>query len=227
MVRKSFPHHCGFAHECARFLLPLWGIPAKANLYLTGDLELPQDIFNYPLRRDLIYRLYNFRINLDKFNSKVTRNRAMTHGSRIKMRPQKGQGVARMGDKRAPHLFKGGKAHGSKAKVYSYPLNAKIKINALKALLSAKLAEGKIKIVDSEAISEGKTKHVGKAFNAHISDDRGILCVITGQNCNDNFQLAQKNHPNTIWHDVYSLDVFSLFKADKILITQKGLEELI
>jgi large subunit ribosomal protein L4 len=73
----------------------------------------------------------------------------MTHGSCAKMRPQKGQGRARMGDKRAPHLFKGGKAHGAKAQVYSYPLNSKIKINALKALLSAKLAEGKIKIVDS------------------------------------------------------------------------------
>lgn len=151
----------------------------------------------------------------------------MTHGSRIKMRPQKGQGRARMGDKRAPHLFKGGKAHGSKAKVYSFPLNAKIKINALKALLSAKLAEGKIKIVDSEAISEAKTKHVAKAVDSHIKDDRGILCIITAHNCDEKFQYAQKNHPNITWHDTYSLDVLSLFKADKILITQKGLEELI
>ncbi len=148
----------------------------------------------------------------------------MTHGSRIKMRPQKGQGRARMGDKRAPHLYKGGKAHGSKAKVYSYPLNAKIKINALKALLSAKLAEGKIKIIDSEAIADSKTKFVAKAFDAHIRDERGIMCIITSQECNENFQLAQKNHPRVIWHDTYSLDVFSLFKADKILITQKGLE---
>ena len=86
-----------------------------------------------------------------------------------------------MGDKRAPHLFKGGKAHGAKAKVYSYPLNAKIKINALKALLSAKLAQGKIKIVDTEALSEGKTKHVAKVFDTHVRDERGILCIITSQ----------------------------------------------
>jgi large subunit ribosomal protein L4 len=98
------------------------------------------------------------------------------------MRPQKGMGMARMGSKRAPHLFKGGKAHGAKPKVYSFTLNAKIKLNALKALLSAKLAEGKIKIIDNEAISEGKTKYVAKAFNAHIKDERGILCIITSQN---------------------------------------------
>lgn len=82
----------------------------------------------------------------------------MVFGSSKKMRPQKGQGTARMGDKKAPHLYRGGKAHGSKPRVFSYPLNAKIKINALKALLSAKMAEGKIRIVDSEGISQGKTK---------------------------------------------------------------------
>ena len=30
-----------------------------------------------------------------------------------------------------------------------------------------------------------------------------------------------------LWHDSYSLDVLSLFKADRILITQQGLAELI
>ncbi len=96
-----------------------------------------------------MHRLYDFRINLNKFTTKVTRNRAMTAGSGKKMRAQKKTGQARQGDKRAPHLKKGGKAHGSKAKIYSYHLNIKIKLAALKALLSAKLVEGKIKIVNS------------------------------------------------------------------------------
>ncbi len=86
-----------------------------------------------------MHRLYDFRIKLNKFTTKVTRNRAMTSGSGRKMRGQKKGGVARMGDKRAPHLRKGGKVHGRKAKVYSYPLNAKIKLGALKALLTAKM----------------------------------------------------------------------------------------
>lgn len=87
-----------------------------------------------------MYRLYDFRINLNKFTTKVTRNRAMTSGSGKKMRNQKKTGSARQGDKRAPHLKKGGKAHGAKAKVFSYHLNAKIKLAGLKSLLSAKMA---------------------------------------------------------------------------------------
>jgi large subunit ribosomal protein L4 len=56
------------------------------------------------------------------------------------MRPQKKTGSARMGDKRAPHLHKGGKVHGAKPKVYSTYLNSKIKLKALCSLLTAKLA---------------------------------------------------------------------------------------
>ena len=135
--------------------------------------------------------------------------------------------MARIGDRRAPHLYKGGKAHGAKPKVYSYPLNAKVKVNALKALFSAKLAEGKLKIVDAENLSEGKTRHATSAFLNHVKDDRAIVCVITKQNVDRNFELAQRNLQNVLWHDSYSLDVLSLFKADKILITHEGLEELI
>ena len=60
-----------------------------------------------------------------------------------------------------------------------------------------------------------------------MSDDRAIICLITGRNFNENFEKAQRNFKRLIWHDTYNLDVFSLFKADRILITQKGLEELI
>lgn len=94
-------------------------------------MDIPSEIFNQPMRRDLIYRLHHFRANLNKFTTVKTRNRAETSGSGAKMRPQKKSGRARMGDKRAPHLSKGGKAHGKIPKVYSYPLNAKIKLKAL------------------------------------------------------------------------------------------------
>ena len=55
------------------------------------------------------------------------------------MRNQKKSGQSRQGNKRAPHLKKGGKAHGAKAKIFSYRLNAKVKLAGLKALLSAKM----------------------------------------------------------------------------------------
>ena len=85
---------------------------------------------------------------LGKIRTKETRHRANTSGSGKKMRKQKGGGVARMADKRAPHLRKGGKAHGQKKRVYQIGIALKIKVQALKALLSSKMVEGKIRIID-------------------------------------------------------------------------------
>lgn len=85
---------------------------------------------------------------MDKFTTVKTRNRAETSGSGAKMRPQKKTGKARQGEKRAPHLHKGGKAFGKIPRVYSFHLNSKIKLKALECLLTSKLVEGKIKIVD-------------------------------------------------------------------------------
>ena len=94
-----------------------------------------------------------------------SRTQSETAGSGSKPRPQKGQGKARLGNIRAPGRNKGVKAHGAKPKIYSYHLNDKIKLKALKSLLSAKLLEGKIRIVDSEDLVEAKTKNLQKAID--------------------------------------------------------------
>jgi len=149
VVSSTFCSSRRNTHVSSSIFVYNWVVLAIVYWYLIAKSGLPQDIFNYPLRRDLMHRLYQFRINLNKFTTKTTKTRGMVHGSSAKLRPQKGQGAARIGSKKAPHLYRGGKAHGSKPKMYSFPLNAKIKINALKALLSAKMAEGKIRVVDS------------------------------------------------------------------------------
>lgn len=168
-----------------------------------------------------------YRSNLNKFRTKMTKTRGMTAGSGRKMRAQKKGGVARMGDKRAPHLRKGGKAHGAKPMVYSFPLNAKIKLKALYSLLSAKLAEGKIKIVDTETLEVPKTKVLANILSEHIDDSRALFCIITSSETDRNFELAQQNIRQCIWQNATDLDVKSLFAADKIYFTIKGLEELI
>lgn len=157
----------------------------------------------------------------------MTRNRAMTAGSGKKIRAQKKTGAARLGDRRAPHLRKGGKVHGAKPMVYSQHLNSKIKLKALCSLLTGKLIEGKIKIIDDEKISEPKTKVLGKIIKDHIADERAIFCFITSTEVDQNFNYAYKNLNRVLLHDSYNLDVKSLFVADKIYITLKGLEELI
>ena len=151
----------------------------------------------------------------------------MTSGSGRKMRGQKKTGKARIGEKRAPRLHKGGKAHGAKARVFSFPLNAKIKLKGLCALLSAKMAEGKIKIVDTESLKEPKTNVLVKILKNHSKDERTVFCLITDREASSNFAFAQRNLQRVNWHNSYDLDVNSLLVADKIIFTLKGLQEFV
>jgi len=72
------------------------------------------------------------------------KNLSTTSGSGKKPFGQKKTGRARQGQKRAPRMYGGVKAHPKKMQIMEdYPLNKKVRLQALKALLSARLAEGK------------------------------------------------------------------------------------
>jgi large subunit ribosomal protein L4 len=66
----------------------------------------------------------------------------MKSGSRKKMARQKGRGKARIGFKRASGRHGSGKVHGHVPKDFKFFLPEKVKLQGLKAMLSAKLAEG-------------------------------------------------------------------------------------
>ena len=119
-------------------------------------------IYNNPLRRDLIHNVYHYF----KYKYKIRTHRAMDKGdvagSGKKPRGQKKTGMARIGNKRAPGRYKGGKAHGPVPKEYYFPLNEKIRLQALKSLLSARLYEEKIIIIDTEKLEFPKTSYLNE-----------------------------------------------------------------
>ena len=98
--------------------------------------------------------------NLNRKTYKYALTRGEVSGSGKKMRPQKKSGRARQGDKRAPHLKKGGKAHGPKPMDYTFPINEKLRLLALKTILSARLYEEKIILIESEKIEYPMTKYL-------------------------------------------------------------------
>ena len=77
----------------------------------------------------------------------------------------------------APHLKKGGKAHGPKPKDYYFPTNEKMRLFALKSMLSAKLYEEKLILVDSEQLEYAKTKVLNEIVKP-FKDDR--ILMVTG-----------------------------------------------
>lgn len=133
--------------------------------------------------------------------------------------------MARIGKKRAPGKHKGGKAHGAKPKVYSFHLNDKIKLAALRSLFSSKLFEGKVRIIDEDEIEEAKTKLLSEYLEKNLPE-RATACVITSARASPNFERAQRNIERIKWYNSRNFDVLDLIRLDRLMITREGLEEL-
>ena len=114
-----------------------------------------------------------------------------TAGSGRKPAPQKGRGMARVGNRRAPQRVGGGKAHGPVPRSLEFPVNNKTRLLAMKIMLSAKLFEEKLIFVDSEELAFPKTQLL-EAIVAPFKQDK--LCFLTGNDsANNNFALAARN----------------------------------
>jgi large subunit ribosomal protein L4 len=71
-------------------------------------------------------------------------------GSGLKPAPQKGRGMARIGNKRAPQRKGGGSAHGPVPQDLTEKISVKVRLAAMKVMMSAKLFEDRIVMIDNE-----------------------------------------------------------------------------
>ncbi|KAF2161023.1 hypothetical protein M409DRAFT_28630 [Zasmidium cellare ATCC 36951] len=103
-----------------------------------------------PLRKDLLHRAVIYEADAARSGTATTKWRADIHGSGKKVRPQKGTGSARLGDKKSPMLRGGGVAHGPKARDMSTELPKKVYDLAWRTALSYRWKMGQLLVTDSE-----------------------------------------------------------------------------
>jgi large subunit ribosomal protein L4 len=128
--------------------------PALATLYSFPSLEPLQFLkyqanqLNLPLRKDILHRAVVYEGDKTRQGTASTKWRSEVHGSNRKIRPQKGSGRARLGDKKSPMLVGGGVAFGPKPRDFSTGLNKKIYDLAFRTALSYRWRKGELVVVD-------------------------------------------------------------------------------
>lgn len=88
-----------------------------------------------------------------------TKWRSEIHGSGRKIRPQKGTGSARLGDKKSPMLRGGGVAFGPKPRDFATDLPRKIYDLAWRTALSYRWRMGELMVVDGACDIQGVYKY--------------------------------------------------------------------
>src|SRR5215468_218363 len=123
-----------------------------------GDIELADDVFGLPVRRDVLARVVNWQLAKRRAGTHKTKGISEIRGTTKKPYRQKGTGRARQGSLRSPQFRGGARIFGPVVRNHAVSLQKKVRRLGLKAALSAKHGEGKLVIIDVARIGEAKTK---------------------------------------------------------------------
>lgn len=137
-----------------------------------------------------------------------------------KLGRQKGGGVARHGDRRAPVFIGGGKAHGARVRDFNPGLNKKVRALGLKMALSSHAKAGSLIVLDGFEVS--KTKDL-KGHFATLNVGKRTL-VIDGETV-EGFR-AGRNLPGVDLLPAVGANVYDIIKADTLVLTRAAVEKL-
>ena len=193
-----------------------------------GDIDLNDAVFGLEPRADILHRVVTWQREKARGTARATRERSDVARTGKKFGNQKGGGVARHGNRRAPIFIGGGKAHGARLRDFNPSLNKKIRSLGLRMALSSKALAGNLFVLENVELKDAKTQ----ALQAHIGKlglGRKVL-VIDGADVvggvNDNFRKASANLVGINVLPAVGANVYDILNADTLVLTRAAVEKL-
>jgi len=187
-----------------------------------SELELPEAIFDYPLKEHLIYEaVKNYNAN-QRQGTACTKTRSEVSGSGKKLWKQKGTGRARMGAIRSPLWRKGGTTFGPKPRDYSYAMPKKARRNAIKSVLSEKIRNDRLFILDEVKLASKKTKDTIKTLSNFAFDK----LLIVDKKDNSDLMLSTRNIPHIKAIDVGEMNIYDSLNYNYIMLSVDVVKKL-
>ena len=188
-----------------------------------GDIELCEAVFGQKVNTSVLHQVVVNYLANQRQGTQSTKTRSEVRGGGIKPWRQKGTGRARQGSIRATQWIKGGIVHAPKPRDYSYSLNKKVKVVALKSALSAKVANNEIIVVDEIAFDAIKTKQVADMLAALKVDSKAL--IVTNEK-NDNVVKSARNIAGVATTFMGSLNVYDILNHDVMVITKDAVSKI-
>ena len=189
----------------------------------SGSVTLDDAIFGLEVRTDILHRMVRYQQLKAMSGTHDVKNRSEGAATGKKFVKQKGSGGARHGDRKAPQFRGGGRAFGPTPRSHAIDLPKKVRALALKHALSSKAKAGSLIVIDSIAQTEAKTAGLRATFGKLAWAN---ALIIDGATVDQNFALAARNIPNIDVLPIQGINVVSILKRDKLVLTKAALEAL-
>ena len=188
-----------------------------------GDIELADDVFGLPIRRDILARMVHWQLAKRRAGTHKTKGISDIQGTTKKPWKQKGTGRARQGSLRSPQFRGGAVIFGPVVRSHEFSLQKKVRRLALKTALSAKQAEGKLVVLEEARLAEGKTRALAERFEKL---GWGSVLIIGGVELDENFARAARNLPQVDVLPQQGANVYDILHRDTLVLTREAVQHL-
>jgi large subunit ribosomal protein L4 len=188
-----------------------------------GDIELADDVFGLPVRRDILARVVNWQLAKRRAGTHKAKGISDISGTTKKPYKQKGTGRARQGSLRSPQFRGGAVIFGPVVRDHGFGLQKKVRRLGLKTALSAKQAEGKLVVIDAAKVTEAKTKALRAQFDALGWES---VLIIDGAAVDEGFARAARNLPKVDVLPQLGANVYDILRRDLLVLTRDAAQQL-
>ena len=187
-----------------------------------GDIELSDNLFKSKINKHIVHQIVKRHLSEKRRGTASTKNRSEVRGGGKKPWKQKGTGRARVGSIRSPLWVGGGVIFGPDNRNYSYSIPQKMRLVALKSVLSDKAKNNDIIILQELELENGKTKDITKIFRNLQIDSEKVLIVIEKED--DKIRRAVRNLKDAMVITANKINTYDLLNYKKMVITRDALK---
>ena len=200
--------------------IPVWNWKKEQ----VGEVALPAGVFEYPYRKHLVWEVVKAYLAGQRAGTHSTKVRSEVSGSGKKPFKQKGTGRARQGGSRPPIHRHGGTSHGPRPRDYAQDLSVGEKKNALKAVLSRRVAEERIVVVEKLDLASHKTKDLKAALGTLGIEGKALFVDARG---NENFERASRNVQSWKLVDPLGVNAYDVLAHGTVVITKTAFSRVV
>ena len=187
------------------------------------DLTLTDSIWNIEVNTDALKKMIRLQLDASRQGTRKTKNRSEVSGGGRKPWRQKGTGRARQGSIRATQWRGGGIPMGVGPRDYTFKINKKERVIALKSALSSKVQEKALVVVDSFNMESTKTKDAIKMLEGLKLDNK--ILFVTSDDA-ENLYLAVRNLPNVLVIYADEVNCYDLVNADTVIMDEAAISKV-
>ena len=186
-----------------------------------SDITLNSEVFGIEVNELAMKKMVRLQLNASRQGTAKAKTRSEVSGGGRKPWKQKGTGRARQGSIRAAQWRKGGIVFGPTPRDYSFKINRKERVLALKSALVSKLNEKKLMVIDNLKLDNFKTKTGDELLN-NLKLDGKVLFVASEEA--ENLYMATRNLNNVLVLFPDEINVYDILNADYVVFDEASIK---